>query len=52
MSMLCGISPTTVQNFELGKTEPTIWYMLKLADVAGIPLGDLLGAATYEYYKD
>lgn len=51
MAMLCGLSPTTIQNFESGKTEPTIWYLLKLAEAADIQITDLLGAAVYEYYK-
>ncbi len=37
----CGISPRTLEDIELGKTEPFFWTVIKITNALDINLSDL-----------
>ena len=39
-----GVSHTNIYNYEVGRTEPSIEMLIKLADALGVSVGFLVGA--------
>lgn len=38
LATICGVSESTVYNWEIGKTEPTVTQAQMIAEATGIPL--------------
>lgn len=39
---LCGVSESTVLNWEKGRTEPTVSQALQVADACGLSIDDII----------
>ena len=42
LAVLCGVSETTVYNWEKGKTEPSVSQAQKIGEVCGIPYDNII----------
>lgn len=48
----CGITQCTLSNIENGKHPPTLQSLIRIADVLGLPLDDLLGRTVNTEQRD
>ena len=42
LAVLCGVSESTVINWEKGRSEPTVSQAQQISELTGIPLDDII----------
>ncbi len=42
LAVICGVSESTVHNWEKGRSEPTVSQAMKIADACGMDIDDII----------